>query len=108
MTRTLRIIELGRTDVDDIFNWLVHRSARGAIAWYLAFRNTARQIASAGESYALAPESEPLHRELRQALFKTRRGRTYRIVFELMATDAIILRVRGPGQRLLRRGDLPD
>src|SRR5438128_6649059 len=26
-----------RTDVDDIFNWLVHRSVRGAISWYLAF-----------------------------------------------------------------------
>jgi plasmid stabilization system protein ParE len=27
MSRTLRIIERARTDVDDIFNWLVHREA---------------------------------------------------------------------------------
>jgi plasmid stabilization system protein ParE len=107
MSRTLRIVERARSDVDDIFHWLVRRSLKGAISWYLAFHRASEQIALAPESFAAAPESHTLGRELRQSLFKTRRGRTYRIVFEVSATEIILLRVRGPGQTPLRRGDLP-
>jgi hypothetical protein len=59
------------------------------------------------ESFAEAPESGPLKRSLRQAPFKTRRGRVYRIVFEASENEIMILRVRGPGQSPLRRRDLP-
>jgi hypothetical protein len=36
--------------------------------------------------------------EVRQALFKTRRGRVYRALFFIESTDVFILRVRGAGQ----------
>ena len=107
MSRTLRIVERARSDVDHIFNWLVHRSFRGAISWYLAFRHKVDEIALSPESFAEAPESRPLRRLIRQAPFKTRRGRVYRIVFESSETEIMILRVRGPGQSPLRRHDLP-
>src|SRR6266849_4934972 len=98
MSRTLRILERARIDVDVIFDWLVHRSVRGAISWYLAFGRAARKIADSPESYAEAPESGPLGHPLRHAFFKTRRGRFYRIVFEYSDSEVILLRVRGPGQ----------
>jgi plasmid stabilization system protein ParE len=79
MSRTLRIVERARTDVDEIFTWLVHRSMRGAIPWYLAFGRAVEKVASSPEIFAEAPESGPLGRQLRQSLFKTRRGRIYRI-----------------------------
>jgi plasmid stabilization system protein ParE len=107
MSRTLRIVERARSDVDDIFNWLVPRSVLGAISWYLAFRQAIEKVASAPESFAEAAESHPLGRQLCQTLFKTRRGRLYRIVFEVSDTEIMILRVRGPGQSPLRRRDLP-
>src|SRR2546428_7548008 len=107
MSRTLRIVERARSDVDDIFNWLVHRSVQGAISWYLAFRGALEKIASSPESFAEAAESHPLGRPLRQTLFKTRRGRVYRIVFQVSDTEIVLLRVRGPGQSPLRRRDLP-
>lgn len=107
MNRTLRIVERARSDVDDIFNWLVHRSVQGAISWYLAFHQAVERIASSPEGFAEAAESQPLGRQLRQALFKTRRGRTYRLVFEVSDTEIILVRVRGPGQSPLRRRDLP-
>jgi plasmid stabilization system protein ParE len=94
--------------VDGIFNWLVHRSVRGAISWYLAFGRAVEKIAASPEIFAEAPESRPLARQLRQALFKTRRGRIYRIVFELSDAEIILLRVRGPGQPRLRRRELPS
>ena len=106
MSRTLRIVELARTDVDDIFNWLVHRSVRGAISWYLAFGRAVKKVAASPEIFAEAPESGLLRRPLRQSLFKTRRGRIYRIVFELSEAEIIILRVRGPGQPRLQRREL--
>jgi plasmid stabilization system protein ParE len=107
MSRTLRIIERARSDVDGIFNWLVSRSVAGAISWYLAFRRAIEKVVSAPESFAEAAESHPLGRQLRQTLFKTRRGRLYRMVFEVSDTEIMILRVRGPGQSPLRRRDLP-
>ena len=108
MSRTLRIVELARRDVDDIFNWLVHRSVRGAISWYLAFGRAVDKVAASPEIFAEAPESGPLCRPLRQSFFKTRRGRIYRIVFELSEAEIIILRVRGPGQPRLQGRELPS
>jgi plasmid stabilization system protein ParE len=107
MSRTLRMVERARSDVEDIFNWLAHRSVQGAISWYLAFRHAIENVSSAPENLAEAAESHPLGRQLRQALFRTRRGRVYRIVFDLSETETIILRVRGPGQSPLRRRDVP-
>jgi plasmid stabilization system protein ParE len=107
MNRSLRIVERARTDVDAIFSWLVRRSVQGAISWYLAFKGAVARVAAAGETYGLAPEGERFARDLREALFKTRRGKNYRIVFEISDTEIVILRVRGPGQALLRRRDLP-
>ena len=107
MSRTLRILERARSDVDAIFDWLAHRSVQGAVSWYMAFRHSVATIAASPESLAEAAESYALGRPLRQALFKTRRGRVYRIVFETSDTEIILLRVRGPGQSPLRRRDLP-
>jgi plasmid stabilization system protein ParE len=108
MTRTLRIIELARNDVDEIFGWLARRSVRGAVAWYLAFRRAVEGIAASPDLLEEAPESGLLGRPLRETLFKTRRGRSYRIVVELSSAGIVILRVRGPGQPRLRRRELPD
>jgi hypothetical protein len=46
----------------------------------------------------LAPESQDVEFEVRQALFKTRRGCVYRALFFIERSTVYILRVRGPGQ----------
>jgi plasmid stabilization system protein ParE len=106
MSHTIRIVERARADVDAIFAWIAPRSVRGAISWYLAFRRAIDRIGDAPESLPQAAESHRLRRQLREALFKTRRGRTYRIVFEVFETEVLILRVRGPGQAPLRKPDV--
>jgi plasmid stabilization system protein ParE len=108
MSRRLQIVQRAQLDVDAIFNWLAPRSVQGAISWYLAFRRAIDKISESPESFAQAAESPRLGIQVRQALFKTRRGRTYRIVFEATETEIMILRVRGPGQAPLRPRDLPD
>ena len=94
-------------DFRRIFRWLYSQSRRGAIAWREAFWHAVFRITDDAESFSLAEESARMKRPLRDTLFKTRRGRVYRIVFEFNETDVFILRVRRPGQRPLRRRDLP-
>ena len=50
------------------------------------------------DTLPLAHESQDLDLEVRQILFKTKRGRIYRAVFHLAGADVYILRVRGSGQ----------
>ena len=62
MSRALRIAERARSDVDNIFDWLVQRSVQGAISWYLAFRHALEKIASSPESLGkpfLRPATSP-------------------------------------------------
>lgn len=106
MSRSLHIADRAHGDIGRIFAWLVRHSVRGAVAWYLAFRSAARRVVANPESYAVAAESHRLSQPVRQAFFKTRRGRPYRIVFEFTEDEVVILRVRGPGQAPLRSPDL--
>src|SRR5262249_25885048 len=108
MSRMVRIVERARTDVDEIFNWLAPRSVRGAISWCLAFGRAVDKLGESRDLHGEAAESPRLGRQLREALLKPRRGRTYRIVFEVFEAEVLILRVRGPGQGPLRRRDIPD
>ena len=94
MSRPLRILQRAQNDVDEIFNWLVRRSIRGAISWYMAFGQAIGRMQESPENYSHAPESEILHCEFRQAFFRTRRGRRYRIIFQFDDQTFVVLRFR--------------
>lgn len=49
----------------------------------------------------LAPESENHRDEIRQRIFKTRRGLPYRILFVVRGDVIYLLHVRGPGQDIM-------
>jgi plasmid stabilization system protein ParE len=106
MSRYIQIDRRARKDLIRILTWLHSRSPRGADSWHRAFWQAAQRIAADAESFALADEVPRLSREVRQAIFKTRRGRRYRIIFDFNDSDVFILRVRQPGQRPLRSRDL--
>lgn len=108
MTRIVHTYRRARIDVGRIFRWLKRRSPRGAAAWYRAFLAAAWQIGNDAERYPAAEESEALRRDVRAAIFKTKKGRYYRIIFEYSDEEVNILRVRGPSQRPLKRKDLPN
>ena len=109
MSRSLRIQARARADIDQIFDWLERRSPQGAAAWYHALYEAIGNIAEKPEAYPIASEAMPRwNREIHQTLFKTTRGKRYRIVFELTQSEIRILRVRGPGQPPLRRRDFPS
>lgn len=102
----LAILPSAQSDVEIIYLWLRERSQLGAASWFQAFELMLDRLADAPLEFPAAPESEPLQRSLRQALFKSPRGRTYRAVF-LIEEDAVyVLRVRGPGQPPLTSDEL--
>jgi plasmid stabilization system protein ParE len=107
MTRELRLIHFAQRDLSRIFDWLERRSPRGAAAWYQAYRKSALKVVADPEAFPSVEEAMDLKVDIREALFKSRQGRRYRIIFEFDAKEIRILRIRRPGQRPLRRRDLP-
>lgn len=100
------VLPQAEQDADLIFAWLHGKSRQGALAWYEAFSAALQELAHQGDIYNYAPESERVKRPVRQKLFKTSRGRTYRILFEIEADQLYILHIRAPGQKLLSRSNL--
>jgi plasmid stabilization system protein ParE len=106
MSLPVRILHRAQVDADDIYEWIAKRSPAGAVRWYSAFRAAAASLDKQHERCAQAPESESVGYDVRQRFFKTRRGRTYRLLFTIVQDEVRILRVRGPGQAPVTREDL--
>ena len=108
MTFRLRTLSPAHRDVTKILNWICNEQAaqKGAASWLRAYDAAARTMARSPTSYGFAPENEVVEREVRQFLFKTRKGRIYRGLFTIVGDEVVILRVRGPGQPLLEPDEL--
>ncbi len=108
MPKSASIVVMPRAamDTDHIFEWLRSRSPRGALAWLDALDANFERLKTDYDSMGKAPESELLGELLYQSLFKTRRGRTYRLIYLVDGNRVVILRVRGPGQPPLESDEL--
>ncbi len=74
------------------------RSPQGARAWLRAYDDLIERMQKQAHSFGPAYENDDCEFDVRQALFKTRRGRVYRVLFFIEGEEVYILRVRGPGQ----------
>jgi plasmid stabilization system protein ParE len=108
MTATVRVLGHAQADIDHIYLWLQQRSPGGAASWYAALFRSLSELGTSRAAHSTAPESTKLSVDLRQMFFKTRRGRTYRLLFVIRDDEIRVLRVRGPGQRPVTRRDLPS
>jgi plasmid stabilization system protein ParE len=102
------IHELPKAKADKryIFEWLIERSRRGAEAWLDAYDDILRTLEDRAASFGQALENEEFDFEIKQAFFKTKRGRVYRILFFIEDADVYVLRVRGPGQASVEPSDM--
>jgi plasmid stabilization system protein ParE len=107
MSYTVRIMPRAVADRRDIFDYISRRSVQGADAWELAYEAVLDRLEMNPLQFGLAPEDGQFNFELRQCLFRTRRGNTYRGVFRIDEETVTILRLRGPGQAPITPGDLP-
>ena len=88
-------------NITTIYNWLAERSPQGAGSWYRAFEQALERLRESADRFPSAPESRHFAVEIRDILFKTRRGQPYRLLFTLQGSDVNVLYVRGPGQDLV-------
>jgi toxin ParE1/3/4 len=106
MAFTVRTLSRAKNDAQQIYNWINDRSPEGALRWWTAFRDACRSLEQFPDQNSLAVEAEQSDRDVRQLLFKTRRGRHYRLVYVIAADEVHVLRVRGPGQPDLSSDEL--
>lgn len=98
MSFTVRELPKAKQDKHSIFRWLDERSPTGAAAWLDAYDALIERLKQDAPSFGEAPENRDCDFDVRQGLFKTRRGRVYRALFFIEGQDVYVLRVRGPGQ----------
>ena len=103
MSFAVRELPRAREDKQAILEWLLERSRPGAVAWLDAYDEALARLHDHADAYGPAQEHDDCPRvDARQLLFKTRRGRVYRIIFLIDQRDVFVLRVRGPGQPTLQ------
>jgi hypothetical protein len=87
-------------------NWLAERSTDGAARWFDRYLAMLKELPDQAEQCAFAPEAGSLGLGLRQVLFKTRKGHSYRSLFVIEDEVVELLAVRGAGQDLVTAEEL--
>jgi len=97
-------------EVLQIEEWIAERSRKGAATWQAALFAAANKLSDRGPEFSLAPEADLFAEPIRQILFRTRRGLTYRALFVVRDETVIVVSVRGFGQDLVGPNDvmMPD
>jgi plasmid stabilization system protein ParE len=108
MTFSVRTLPRADADIGHITSYIYERSPQGAAAWINALDLARARLADNAEGCGEADENEHFDIKVQQALFKTRRGRVYRMLFTIIDEEVRILRVRGPGQAPVQSDDFPD
>ncbi len=98
MQYAVHVLPRAHDDVLHIATWISERSLQGAETWIVAFENLLVRLKERPLACGSAPEASAAGRDLRQALFRTRQGNTYRAVFFVQEETVYLLRVRGSGQ----------
>ncbi len=104
MNFRIKVFRTAVREVDEILDWFIRRqkAPAGAEAWYRAYNAAMAKLRTIADRQSLAPEDELVDFDVRQLLFKTRRGkRFYRIVFTIVDDQVRVMHVRGPGQDLI-------
>ena len=106
MTFHVRELRRAQADIRHIFSWLAERSPQGARAWLDAYDAMVARLEQSADALGPADENKDCEFDVRQALFKTSRGRVYRAIFFIEGDEVFIVRVRGPGQAPVQPDDL--
>lgn len=106
MPLEVRVSRHAHLDVETILTWLTERSPQGARRWFDKYLETLHLLPERALNCPLAPEAVLIGRDLRQLLFKTRRGNTYRSLFLIEGEFIELLAVRGAGRDLVTPAEL--
>jgi plasmid stabilization system protein ParE len=102
----LRVHRRAHREYQQILRFIKEQSRQGATAWARAFDKALSRLEEFADTFPLAAEDELVDFEVREILFKTRRGLVYRALFTLTDRKVHILHIRGPGQDFLTADDI--
>jgi hypothetical protein len=103
---TVVVLRRAKVDAQGIYDWIAERSEQGAAQWARVYGEALLALRGNPDQHAISPESDALGISIRQSLFKTRRGRTYRLLYQIIGGEVRVLRVRGPGQAPITQDDV--
>lgn len=101
-------LQAAEADFNGMLEYIAGRSKSGAAAWAKAFDQAIAHLEVNAASCPFAPENDYVDFEVREVLFKTRRGLIYRALFTIREHTVFILHVRGPGQDLIDGADIRE
>jgi len=101
MKYRIEVTRRAEGDIDEIVEWIANKSPQGAVAWITRIEQVLVDLITSADSCPLAPEDGHGDTEIRNRIFKTRRGKPYRILFTIRNGTVLIRHVRGPGQDLV-------
>ena len=105
MNYRIELTRAAKADRTSCFDFINARNPEGAIAWLAAFEDAVEALLTEPH-YGEAPESQHHDETIRQKMFKTRHGRTYRILYLVREKVIYLLHVRGPGQDTMPRNEI--
>jgi plasmid stabilization system protein ParE len=106
MTYDVGLAARAERDAREIRDWIAERSTAGAQRWLDALDHAMARLAEDPLKFALASESDAFPMDLREILFKTRSGNTYRALFHVEGEKVQVLTIRGPGQPFVTPEDI--
>ncbi len=102
----VKIADDALKDYGELLTYICNQSPAGGKAWATAVDEVLGSIESNPFQFGLIPERERILVQYREAFFKTRKGKRYRIVFAVEESLVAILYIRGPGQDFIDREPL--
>jgi plasmid stabilization system protein ParE len=108
MNYDVLVLPAAERDVYRILTWLGKRSENAPAIWFRRWEDVVKTLSENPERCGFAPENEDHPADIRQIIFRTRRGNAFRAIFTIRQNSVFILHVRGSGQRFIDSIILPD
>jgi plasmid stabilization system protein ParE len=101
MALRISVTRRAELDAQEIYSWLVDYSVQGAQAWFIEYLDAVESLRMFPLRGSMAEETAIRKQPIRQLFFKTKSGRSYRLLYSVSNDEIVVLHVRGPGQRLI-------
>lgn len=98
MTYRVLLTDRAQRDVDRIVEWPAERAPAGAAKWLTALENSLASLEQLPERFAKTLKKDFPNRDIRQAVFKTKSGHRYWLVYCVVGAPVFVVHVRGAGQ----------
>jgi plasmid stabilization system protein ParE len=91
MEYRVRLMPRAQNDVEELYQWVIHRAPHQGASWYNGLIEAIRSLAHHPQRCPIAPEGLELRESVRQLLYGRR---PYRILFSIGSGEVRVLHIR--------------